>query len=98
MAKVKRITIGVRKELPTFSIANILIINILTIKKVGKTLRKYFFQILRHGLFSDANIKIERVKNNEIHCIICSIESIVLYLYQIKFKAYEIILFKCRTD
>ena len=44
------------------------------------------------------NIKIERVKNNEIHCIICSIESIVLYLYQIKFKAYEIILFKCRTD
>ena len=98
MAKVKRITIGVRKELPTFLMVNAFIMSLLTIEKVGKTLRKYFFQILRHGLFSDANIKIERVKNNEIHCVICSIESVVLYLYQIKFKAYEIILFKCRTD
>ena len=43
MAKVKRITIGVRKELPTFTIANSFIIKPLTIKKVGNSLRKYFF-------------------------------------------------------
>ena len=45
-----------------FEDLNAFIMSLLTVEKVGKTLRKYFFQILRHGLFSDANIKIERVK------------------------------------
>ena len=41
--------------------------------------------------------RLKELKKDEIHSIFCSIESNVLYLYYIKIKAYEIILFKCRT-
>ena len=33
-----------------------------------------------------------------MHFIICSIELKDLYLYNYKFKVYEIIVFKCRTN